>query len=191
MRCQFAMSALPIYWIIISIMVVNVCDQSIHQITTCIGNRTWIAPTKRAIGYQNLSIIHPIEVISKSRSADCSYKHQNGVNHGNLSKIVCSDRKPTEAVSLLINARSIRSNGQTIRHHIEHKKPAIAALTETWNTVNNGYFLFADMTLPDTNGVIQTEQNPGVEEWPRSLKCMQKSKLEDNDIEYLWCSMCF
>ena len=140
------MRALSIYWITICIMVVNVCDQSIYQITTCIGNRPWVAPAKRTIGYQHLSIIHPIEVISKSRLADCPNKHRNGVNHGNLSKIVCSDRKLTEAVSLLINARTIRSNGQTIRHQIEHKKPAIAAITEIWNTVDDGDFLFADMT---------------------------------------------
>ena len=113
------------------IMVLNILDQTFSQISTCIGNRPWIAPMKRTIDYQNVSTISPIEVIVKPRSAVYPCKHQNGVNHNNLSKITVSSTDSTDVISFLINARSIRANGQAIRHQIEHKKPAIVAITET------------------------------------------------------------
>ena len=155
------MSTFSLCLIIGYTMVLNNFEQTISEITTCIGNRPWTAPVKRT-GYQNLSTIHPIQVVSKQGPADDPFKHQNGVNHSNLSKLTLTNRNRTDVSSLLINARSIRSNGHTIRHQIEHKKPEIVAITETWNTTDDGDFLSQIRPPMDTNGAIWTDQKQGV-----------------------------
>ena len=95
-----------------------------------------------------MSTVNPIEVILRPKSAVRQNHFVNGVNHSNLTKIAFSDKKITNAFSLLINARSMRSNGNTIRYQIEDKKPEIVAITETWNTGDDGDFFRKPGAIP-------------------------------------------
>ena len=156
-KCQFDMSDFSTYWIVINIMVLNTFDQNLSQITTCLGNRPWIAPTKRAIDYQNVSIINPIEVISKPRSADRSYKQQNGVNHGNLFKIDTSngdftDRSKTQSLNIsVLNVQSACNKVDKISDYIAENKCDIVFLSETWISENNDYT--CDQITPRTHTI--------------------------------------
>ena len=141
------MSVFAFCWIIKCIMVLNVFDQTITQITTCIGNRPWIAPNKRTIDYQNVLMVNPIEVITKSRSADRPYKHRNGVNHGNLSHINIShiayaDQSNVESQSLnisVLNAQSACNKVDKISNNIVENNSDIVFLSETWIPEHNDF----------------------------------------------------
>ena len=94
---------------------------------------------------------------------------------------------------MLVNARSIRSNGTLIRDHIENRKPSIIGLTETWNKNEDGDFFLAK-TAPD--GYlwchINREESRGgglAIIYQKDIKCTPRRSMISPDIEFLWSLM--
>ena len=62
---------------------------------------------------------------------------------------------------MLLNARSIRSNGALIKDNIENTKPSIIGMTETWNRNDDGDFLLANTALDGYLCYINRETRGG------------------------------
>ena len=124
----------------------------------------------------------------KSRSHD---KHQTCINQNNLIKVPLSCATPKGFHSLLINARSIRSNGHIIRDQVEQYLPTIVALTETWSKNDDKDFLFANVAPAGYmwyNIDRDHSRGGGVAIlYDKNTRCAVHATKMNCDIEFLWC----